>query len=94
MLGIQSLMASRGKGAWIAGAVWSSSMRVPAGTESGRGLPQSKTLRERLTRAGYGDPQATHSNDFLSADFGSVRTSMRWSRVASIPPRRIAKPSR
>ena len=66
----------------------------PAGMKSGRGLPHSKTLRERLTRAGSVNPHATHSNDFRSADLGSVRTSMRWSSVARIPPRRIARPSR
>ena len=31
-------------GAQAAGEAWGSSKRVPAGTESGRGLPQSKTL--------------------------------------------------
>ena len=35
-------------GAQAAVEAWGSSKRVPAGTESGRGLPQSKTLREVL----------------------------------------------
>ena len=34
----------------VAVGVWQSAERVPAGTESGRGLPQSRTLRESPER--------------------------------------------
>ena len=57
-------------------------------------LPWRWPSRRRSGAQPSAQGHATVSSAFRSADLGSVRAAIRWSSVASIPPRRIARPSR
>jgi hypothetical protein len=77
--------------------------RIPAMPLSSNGLSWSDPGYRRLPtpatrlRGAMSMPkrsQPTISSAFRPADLGSVRAVMRWSSVARMPPRRIARPSR
>ncbi len=90
---VDACVAARKAGGWSRGPTY---MMISKRIQTAKDFCLNRQLRNGLRSAPLTSRQfqATVSSAFRSADFGSVSAAMRWSRVTSTPPRRIARPRR